>query len=405
MELIDQIKALYAESMTDLKALIAKHAEEVKLVGVASEATKLELKSLADKILPLQDRIMKLEQRNSQAPASGSAPQSVGQRFTSNEAVRAASARGDRFISGINVGNFYAANPITGDTGNSDGPSIALTAETMPLFTDPKRALRIRDLLTVLGTTKTSIEFIRYTFTSNAAPVYQAPSPSSPLNPVFENVTKPQSDMTFSLDSEVVRTIAHWVAASKQILSDLPELQGIIDTELRYGLMLVEDEQLLTGDGTQANLNGLITQATAYDGIYNVSGDTIIDRIRRAMLQAWIALYPPTAVVVNPVDWALMETLKDANENYLIGNPQGTTQPSVWGLPLVQTVAINSGYFLVGAFNTARLYDRQQTTIDIAEQHDDYFTRNMVAIRAEERLALVVPRPQAFIYGPLAAVA
>lgn len=404
-EVLTQIKEMYAVHMGDLKALVEKYEAETKLIGKGSDETRAQLTALAERITPLQDRIMKLEQRNTQAPGTTTRFQTAGQRFINDERVRAASARGDRYVSGVNIGSFQAASPITGDTGNSDGPSLALMPETLPLFSDPKRQLRIRDLLTVQRTTKTSIDFIRYTFTSNAAPVYQAPSPSSPLNPVFEGVEKPQSEMSFSEDSEVVRTIAHWVAASKQILSDLPELQGIIDTELRYGLDLVEDEQLLTGDGTQANLNGLITQATAYDGIYNVSGDTIIDRLRRAMLQAWIALYPPTAFVLHPTDWALMETLKNANDNYLIGNPQGTIAPTIWGLPVVQTVAIDAGNFLTGAFNTARLYDREETTIDIAEQHSDYFTKNMVAIRAEKRLALVVPRPQAFIYGPLAAVA
>ena len=208
--------------------------------------------------------------------------------------------------------------------------------------------------------------------------------------------------MTFTLASEVVRTIAHWIAASKQILMDLPQLQGLIDTELRFGLALVEENQILTGDGTQANLNGLITQAVDYDNALNKTGDTVIDKIRRAILQARLAFYPVDGIVLNPVDWAIMETLKSVAGAgaYFIGNPQGTAQPRLWGKPVVESDAITAGTFLVGAFGMgAVLYDREQATVEIATQHSTYFTENMVAIRAEERLALVVHRPQAFIYG------
>ena len=106
-------------------------------------------------------------------------------------------------------------------------------------------------------------------FTNNAAPQYDA-SPGT-----HENVPKAESGMTFTLDSFPIRTIAHWIPASRQVLSDAPMLQGHLESRLLYGLALEEEEQLLTGDGSGANINGLVTQATEYDR--GVSNDTKLD--------------------------------------------------------------------------------------------------------------------------------
>jgi HK97 family phage major capsid protein len=56
------------------------------------------------------------------------------------------------------------------------------------------------------------------------------------------------------------------------------------------------------------------------------------------------------------------------------------------------------GTALVGAFGTgAQLYDREQATIRISEQHADFFVRNAIVVLAEERLALAVKRPESFV--------
>ena len=75
-------------------------------------------------------------------------------------------------------------------------------------------------------------------YTNSAAIVYSSPD--------FENVTKPESNITFTLSSAPVVTIAHWLAASRQLLSDAPALAGYIDSRLTYGLKYLEQEEILT---------------------------------------------------------------------------------------------------------------------------------------------------------------
>lgn len=72
----------------------------------------------------------------------------------------------------------------------------------------------------------------------------------------------------------------------------------------------------------------------------------------------------------------------------------------VWRVPAVVTDAIGPDEWMIGDFSrAARLYDRLQATVEIAMQHADFFTRNLVAILAEERVALTVNRPNMLIIG------
>jgi HK97 family phage major capsid protein len=121
--------------------------------------------------------------------------------------------------------------------------------------------------------------------------------------------------------------------------------------------------------------------------------------LRLAMLQAALAEYPATGHVMHPTDWAGIETLKDTTGRYIIGNPQGTTTPTLWGLPVVATQAMTVRKFLTGAFKLgAQLFDRWDGRVEAGFVNDD-FIKNLSTILAEERLALAVYRPEAFIYG------
>lgn len=255
--------------------------------------------------------------------------------------------------------------------------------------------MTIRDLLPVGTTTSNLIWYAKENvFTNAAAPVYNA-SPET-----FEGVLKPESSLTFTSASAPVQTIAHWIPASRQVLDDAPMLQSYIDDRLRYGLKLVEETQLLNGDGTGANLNGIMTQASAYNR--GATGDTALDTLRKAILQARIAEYPVDGIVLNPVDWAEIELLKDAENRYLIGDPRNVLGQRVWGRNVVDTNAMTENNFLVGAFQLgAQIWDRMEATVEIARQHDDFFVRNLVAILCEERIALTVYRPAAFIKGSI----
>lgn len=371
---------------------VKRFAEEADKKMKAGEQLSAEAKTAADQALvklnEIAARMTEAEQKLARRGGDESPEvKTVGQRVLDDESVKAFLADRARGKSRVSV----SLKAITTAGGGGDGAAGALVEPTrVPgIIAPPDRRMTVRDLLTPGRTGSNSVEYVRETgFTNNAAVV-------------AEKAQKPESSISFEEDNAKVATIAHWIQATKQILDDAPMLQSYIDGRLRYGLMYVEEQELLKGDGTGSHLHGLIPQASAFvSPIALVPGMTIIDQLRYAMLQAVLAEYPATGHVLHPIDWARIETLKDEVGRYIIGNPQDGTTPTLWRLPVVETPAMDVGHFLTGAFKLgAQIFDREDANVLLSTEDRDNFIKNMVTIRGEERLALAVYRPEAFVYG------
>jgi HK97 family phage major capsid protein len=288
-----------------------------------------------------------------------------------------------------------AVKDVTSATTDAAGSAGALVTpdRQSSILALPEQRLTVRDLIAPGSTNSNSIEYLQETgFTNNAGPQAK------------EGDLKNESDIKFGDATAAVRTIAHWIRASKQILEDAPMLQSYLEGRMRYGLKLNEDRQLLNGDGTGGNLLGMIPQATAFADPADMEEYTILDQLRLAMLQAVLAEYPASGHILNPIDWARIEMTKDTIGRYIIGDPQGSANPRLWNLPVVDTTAMAPGKFLTGAFSlAAQIFDRMQAAVIISTEDRDNFIRNMVTLLVEERLALAVYRPEALIYGTLTA--
>ena len=254
----------------------------------------------------------------------------------------------------------------------------------------------VRDLLDWVPTDEGgSVHFVRETSYTNAAA------------PAAENTQKGESNLVLTPDTAEIVTIAHFMLVSKQSLSDSKLLGGYIDGRLTQGLKLKEEEQLLKGSGVSGNIDGLMTQATAWanQGI-TVDNETALDRLRIALLQIEMEGMYGEGFVLNPADWTAIELLKDTTRQYLFANPFGQTIPMLWGLPVVSSVSQTQGQFLAGAFRqSATAYDREQMTIEVYNQDKDNVQKNMLTILCEERIGLAVHRPTGLVKGSLAAVA
>jgi HK97 family phage major capsid protein len=270
--------------------------------------------------------------------------------------------------------------------------------ERDPLIPMQRRTARVRDLFPARSTTATIIEYFRQTGFTNAASTVAERNAG---NTAFG--LKPQSGLSFTGMQAPVRTIAHWEAAHRNALADEPQLRAIIDNELLYGLRLMEDAQILDGDGVGENLLGIMNsgiQTYAWsDGASAPVPDTKADAIRRAATLAYLAFYQPTGVVLHPNDYEDIELTKNTQGTYLFAvSIQDGGQARLWRMPVVETPAMTEGHALVGAFGTgAQIYDREQANIRVSESHADFFIRNAIVILAEERLALAVKRPEAFV--------
>ncbi|MEP7240633.1 MAG: phage major capsid protein [Devosia sp.] len=268
-----------------------------------------------------------------------------------------------------------------GDLAVADRPGFILP---------PRRKLRMRDLFAPGQTSAGALEWPKMTGRTNGAETQT------------EAATKGQSDMKFDLIQWPVRTIAHWMIASKQILDDAPALKSVIDSELTYGVKYVEDAQLLAGGGTGTDLTGVYTSASAYAAPFVPDGVlTFIDILLLAIAQVEDADYEADGIVLNPLDWRYIQSLKDDESRYLGGGPFTMEDlAKLWSMPVVTTKAMTQDKFLVGAFRAgAQIFDREECIVEISTEDSDNFRKNLVTLRAEERLAFVIKHADAFVKG------
>lgn len=376
---IDKVKAIAEEALGKAKA---GETLTEKIKGEADEAL-IKMNDLAGQVTELAQKMVRA------GGGDGSDAKSIGEQFVDSEGFKSwADGRPRQGKADLAV-----KATITTATTNAPGSVGAATERTrLPGVLElPRQRLVVRDLISQGRIDNAAIEYIREVgFRNNAAPV-------------AETVKKPESDIQMELISTSAKVIAHWMKVSKQALSDVSQLRSHIDNRLLWGLSFKEEQQLLHGDGTGQNLLGIVPQASAYAvpaGI-PVAGLTVIDTLRIAQLQAALALYPATGHVLNPIDWAVIELTKDEIGRHIIGQPQGDAPASLWRLPVVETPAMAQGKFLTGAFQMgAEVFDLWDSRVEAGFENDD-FTKNLLTLLAEERIALAVYRPEAFIYGDI----
>jgi len=271
-----------------------------------------------------------------------------------------------------------------------------LQIERIPgIVPEARRELKIRNVLPARPTSLQVVDYVKVT------------TPMGIASPAPENTTKAENAVAFTSYSERIKTIATWIPATKQIMDDFTELAGFIETSLPYYVDLAEEIGLLAGDGTGENLHGILPQATAFNTglLVPASGWTRIDVIGRAIQQIMNTYeLTPTFVVLNPTDWWALRMTKDSLGRYIIGNPQdGQDVPRLFDLDVVWTPSMTQGQFLVGSGNPTaiEIRDRMQMQVEVSTEHASYFVQNLIAIRAEKRLALIVKRGGSFIAGSL----
>jgi HK97 family phage major capsid protein len=265
----------------------------------------------------------------------------------------------------------------------------------------PRQNLLIRDLIPTTPVTGQSFTYFRELLHTLGAGM------------VAEGAAKPTSNVTFEQVTDIVKKIAVWMPVTDEALDDVPQLYSYIQELLRYDLELKREGQLLKGDGTGNNLNGIMTQATVFNADLTKASDTAIDTVRRAIYQARKqSKLPADAVVMSDLDWMNIELQKDGENRYLFANLQGLVTPVLWGRPVVASDSMDEGdgvttggEFLTGSFQQgARIYDRMGFTIKVGMINDD-FIKNQRAILVEERLGLAVRKKYAFVKGRFALAA
>lgn len=375
-----------------LKALSEKQASVEKTLEKAMEKydgqlaekskvddeTRAEVKALADDFAKINAEITSIGQK-------------MAEGFKGNEEKSIVTA-GDEFVKSEQFKQLLSGQSqrVRMEVKNTvtSGDTTVFPMQKPGVISGDFAPVTIRQVLPSIGVSSNMVNSLREaTWNNSAAGVTQA-------------AAKPESDITFEQYNVPVETVAHWIKVSNQLLADAPAIASYINTRLRDGLAQEVDKQLLNGSGTAPNLSGLTDTGnfTAYSA---VSDDLLVDAINRAKYQLWAIGRAPDTVIVNPADWGAMERTREGAGTgmYLYGLPGQFAGVNPFGVRVVMSNNMPSGKFLIGALSTSTMvYNRQGAVIEMGYVNDD-FTKNLVTIRAEERLGLGVERPTGILYG------
>ena len=374
----------------DLDGRVNKIHEEMK-AGTVDATSKAAYQDAVAKVAKHEETLDKLNKEITELAQKSANMMQQGQQRKSIGQLAAESEEAKNYRNG-NATLVEFNGPLFGkaaSTSAAGSAGVLIEPYRVPgVMMGPDTPLTVRDLFMSVTISTNAIEWVKEKlFTNNAGPQNG------------EGTAKNESGITFEKMTSAVTTLAHWIPASRQVLADAPQLQGIIDGRLRYGLKLKEDAQLMFGDGTNGNLLGLVPQATTYVATGIPANPTKIDHLRWAFLQASKALYPADFAVLSLEDWAAIQMAKTNDGAYIFGSPTDGAAPRIWGKRVVESHSLAKGNFLAGSSMAASIWDREEVTVRVAEQHADFFIKNMVAILCEERLGFTVERPAAIVSG------
>lgn len=366
----------------NLTAMSERAEKEGKELGRVTEETKNAIDKMGESQRELADRLLSLEQRGL-VDSGEKADESWGAQVVKSEKL-GAFQQGQTAKCRIEVKNTLTGSDAT--VAPDRKPGIVPGAFQL---------LTIESLLPSLPTSSNAIEFTKEaSFTNSAAET-------------AEGASKPESALTFSLVNMPVSTVAHWIKISKQLAADNAALAAYVNTRMRYGVNRKVETQLVAGDGTAPNISGIFDTGnyTAHGYADAALGSTLkkLVLIRKIIADAWAAGYPADAILMNPVDWAAVEIdLLTTAAGQVPFKYDEMGQPRLWGLPVVQSVGVTADTFAVGAFAQAyTVYNRQDVVVELSDSDADNFTKNLITIRAERRLALATEIPAAVRGGDL----
>lgn len=370
---INEIKgALDAHGQAVEKA-IQKFEGQIQEQGKAQDDIRAEVKAVAQKF---EDAITEIAQKAEKAKKNEPTILTFGAEFIKSAGFKAL-ASGDVKNARVEVKNTVVSDGTTVFPNQRPG---VIPGSFVPLA--------IRDVIPSMIVSGNAVNSLKENaWTNSAAEVSQGAS-------------KNESDLTFTNYDVNIRTVAHWIKVSNQLLADAPAVASYIDIRLRDGLAQRVDAQLLNGNGTSPNLSGL-TDSGNFTAFTADSGANLIESINKAKYAMWAAGNAPDVVIVNPADWGAMEVLREGAGTgaYLYGTPGSQASMNPFGLRVVLSTHMATGYFLIAQMRSAAMvYNRASVAIEMGYVNDD-FTKNLVTIRAEERLALGVDRPAAVYYG------
>jgi len=320
----------------------------------------------------------------------------VAQKFHESKAVQSFINDGMKNVTSEVKWNPILESKTLVDEGSAYPPRVVRSDLIVP--TALRNPNSVIDLFSVLQTDQYQYKYLEETtFTNNAAEVAEASAFG-------------ESALSMTERTEEIRKFGVSIPVTEELLADVTAVQGYLDSRLRTMLNLRLDSELLNGDGSAPNIEGVLNKSGINTFDYSAFAGNLkrIGQVYQAITEIRKdAFVEPDAILMHPSDWYDIVTEVNAVTTSGALNPlfmgagmfNGAPQASLWGVPVVPTTAISAGTALVGNFGggvSAHIITRQGIDVAMSDSHSDFFTKDKVMMKASLRLGFAIYRPTAF---------
>jgi HK97 family phage major capsid protein len=371
--------------------------ERVKIDGILADVSDVVAKIAEqddnDRLIKAIDAVSGVA--SAEPTVAPAAARTIGEAFVQSDGFKALKAHG---LNGTwTTGPVEIGMKLTDGTntvvsiGDASG-ALPLQPMVAPLLGPVEQAPTVASLFPV-GTTSTNlIVYLEETTTTPgvmSGPYSTSAAAARTAVLTSEGTSKPAAYINFTKRSVNLEKLAAFLPISEEMLEDEPAIAAYVNTRLRLFIVQAEEARILT------RLNASIGTA----GYAEIGGNNMLDSVMSGIVNVRLeGGLEPDGLLVHPMDYAKMAIAKaSTGGEYFGGGPFSAFSANPWGLRTVPTAAVAAGSPIVGAFGSgAQLWRRGGLTVEATNTHADYFVRNLVAVRAEERLAVAIYRPQAF---------
>lgn len=275
----------------------------------------------------------------------------------------------------------------------TNGPGAYFTSVQPGVRVLPNRRVHMRQIIPTGTMSSTSLTYIRET------------GGTGDLNTWAENSgEKPQIDRQFEEITVPAEYIAGWLRVSRKMLDDMAAFRSYLQMRLLEMYLKVEDFQVLSGNGTSPNLEGILEVAVQN----TTTAGPNIERLVRGIAQLESSDYVATGIVLHPAAYydIALNKASGSGEYDLPGIVViQNGQLYVAGVPVYKTTAIDYDTYIIGDWEMgAQLFIREQPTVGFFEEDGNNVTTNRITVRIEGRVALAIYRAEAFVQGTFAEI-
>jgi HK97 family phage major capsid protein len=382
--MVEEIKSAFEGIKSEVNGAIesakADNASALESVKAELEATKASITVVKDEIEKLEAKQNRVKMNQTEVKGFNA---TLADAIEQNTDSLAKLARGEQKRSSFildtkAVGNMTEAVNLTGDITRQYANQV---------YALPSRKVHLRSLLPI-GTINQGLFTFPYESGGEGAPGVQT-----------QGSAKDQVDFDITMKDAPAQYIAGYVRISRQMLDDIPAMTSFLQSRLLEKYLLAEDSQLLSGNGSAPNLQGILGVASAATGAATVDVEQLVE----AIAQIDTANYSANGILINPTDWASIVNTKNTNAAYSLPASTVVTTDgnlSIAGIPVFRSTAISANTFLVGDWAMgAQIMQNKGIAVQFSEMDSDNFQKNMITVRVEARIAFPIYYAGAYVTG------